>query len=84
MTPAQCRAARALLQWSQDELAREAALNAVTVRNFENGKSAAQRASINMMRNALESAGVALLPEGAQTSAGVALRKLLLSPEVRA
>jgi len=75
MTPAQCRAARALLQWSQDDLAREAGINAVTLRNYENEKTAAQRASIRVMRQALERAGAVFLDEGAHTYPGVALSK---------
>jgi len=58
MTPAQCRAARGLLQWNQDELGRRAAVSAVTIRNFENEKSVPQRASLEVIRRALESAGV--------------------------
>jgi transcriptional regulator with XRE-family HTH domain len=58
MTPAQCRAARGLIRWNQEDLAREASVSIVTVRNFENEKSRPQRASISVMRRALESAGV--------------------------
>lgn len=58
MTPAQCRAARGLIRWNQDDLAREAAVSVVTVRNFENEKSAPQRASLEVMQRALEAAGV--------------------------
>jgi transcriptional regulator with XRE-family HTH domain len=58
MTPAQCRAARGLLKWNQDELASAASVSAVTIRNFENEKSSPQRASLAMMRAALEAAGV--------------------------
>ena len=75
MTPAQCRAARALLQWSQDDLAREAGINAVTLRNFENGRTAAQRASIRVLREALEKAGAVFLEGGSHTYPSVALSK---------
>lgn len=37
ITPAQCRAARALLGWRQDDLARLTSLSAATIRAFENG-----------------------------------------------
>ena len=72
MTPAQCRAARGLLKWNQDELAAAAAVSAVTVRNFENEKSSPQRASLAMMQAALEAAGVEFT-NGDQP--GVRLRK---------
>lgn len=58
MTPAQCRAARGLLKWTQDDLAEKAGVSVVTVRNFENEKSAPQRASLDVIRRALEAAGV--------------------------
>ena len=35
ITPAQCRAARALLEWNQQELARKARVGVVTVHQFE-------------------------------------------------
>jgi transcriptional regulator with XRE-family HTH domain len=75
MTPAQCRAARALLQWSQDDLARKAGVNAVTVRHFENEKSSLQRASISVMRQALTKAGVVFIDEGHRVGPGVGMQK---------
>jgi DNA-binding XRE family transcriptional regulator len=58
MTPAQCRAARALIDRNQDWLAETAQVSVVTVRNFENGKISPHRATIAAMRGALEVAGV--------------------------
>ena len=72
MTPAQCRAARGLLKWNQDQLASAAAVSSVTIRNFENEKSSPQRASLAMIRAALEAAGVEFT-NGEQP--GVRLRK---------
>ena len=73
-TPAQCRAARGLLKWNQDELAGAASVSAVTVRNFENEKSVPQRASLEMMRRAIQCAGVEFIA-GNGGGAGVRLRK---------
>ncbi len=64
MTPAQCRAARGLLDWTQDELAAKAAVSVVTIRNFEKGHSSLQRATLEVMRRALEAAGVELTNGG--------------------
>ncbi len=65
MTPAQCRAARAMLDWTQDDLARMAQVSVVTVRNFENEKSAPQRSTLAVMKQALEVAGVTFIdPNG--------------------
>ena len=75
MTPAQCRAARGLLKWNQDELASAAQVSGVTVRNFENEKSSPQRASLAMIRSAFESAGVEFT-NGDQP--GVRLRKVII------
>ena len=59
MTPAQCRAARDLLQWSIGDLARAAGVSVITVRKFEGEQAgAAARASIALMRRALEGAGI--------------------------
>jgi DNA-binding transcriptional regulator YiaG len=58
MTPSQCRAARALLNWTQDDLARAAEVGVATVRNFENEKSTPQRSSLKLMQQALEAAGI--------------------------
>jgi transcriptional regulator with XRE-family HTH domain len=58
MLPAQCRAARALLNWNQEKLAAAAQVSVNTVRNFEQEKSAPQRSTLDVIRRALEAAGV--------------------------
>ncbi|WP_368860633.1 helix-turn-helix domain-containing protein [Mesorhizobium sp. GbtcB19] len=58
ITPAQCRAARALLDWSQQHLADASKIGNATIRNFEGGKSAPQHATLDVLRRALEAAGV--------------------------
>ena len=74
MTPAQCRAGRGLVRWNQDDLAREAAVSVVTVRNFENEKSVPQRATLEVMQRALEKAGVEFIAENGG-GPGVRLKK---------
>jgi transcriptional regulator with XRE-family HTH domain len=64
MTPAQCRAARALLDWTQDDLAREAEIGVVTLRQFERGASQPRRAILSALRRALEEAGVRFIDRG--------------------
>lgn len=63
MTPSQCRAARGLLRWKQEELASSSGVSVVTVRNFELEKSTPQRATLDVIQRALESAGVVLIPQ---------------------
>lgn len=63
ITPAQCRAARALLDWSQQQLADAAKIGSATLRNFESGRSSPQTATLDVMQRALEGAGVEFIPE---------------------
>ena len=63
ITPAQCRAARGLLSWSQQDLADHAAVGVVTVHQLEAGTSQPRRATLEVIRRAFESAGVDFLDE---------------------
>jgi transcriptional regulator with XRE-family HTH domain len=58
LTPPQCRAARALLGWSQDDLATASKVAKATIANFELGKSAPYKRTLEDLRRALEAAGV--------------------------
>jgi len=61
MSPEQCRAARAWLDWKQDRLAAEAGVGLSTVKGFEAAKSKPIGATLAAMRVALERAGVAFV-----------------------
>jgi transcriptional regulator with XRE-family HTH domain len=74
VTPAQCRAARGLLGWSQQELAQRAKVGIVTVHQLETGISQPRRATLEVIRRALESAGVDFIDENGG-GPGVRLRK---------
>jgi transcriptional regulator with XRE-family HTH domain len=74
MTPAQCRAARGLLDWTQQELAARAGVGIVTVRQVEAGTTEPRRATIDVIRRALTSAGVEFIEENGG-GPGVRLRK---------
>ena len=58
ISPAQCRAARGLLKWSQRDLAKDAGIAQLTVVNFENEKTAPHNATSTVLQQAFESAGV--------------------------
>ncbi len=73
-SPATCRAGRALLDWSQAQLAEAARVGLSTVRNFEATRSVPVTNNLDAIRRALESAGVAFIPENGG-GAGVRLRK---------
>jgi ribosome-binding protein aMBF1 (putative translation factor) len=73
ISPAQCRAARALLDWSQQQLADAAKVGNATIRNFEGSKSTPQNATLVVMRSAFEIAGIVFVAENGG-GAGVRLR----------
>jgi transcriptional regulator with XRE-family HTH domain len=74
LTPQQCRAARGLLDWTQEELAERAGVSRGTVRGFENGRHELHRGSAAVIRGALEAAGVVLIDPDHETGSGVRLR----------
>lgn len=74
MTPAQCRAARALLDWSQQRLAEFSRIGNATIRNFESGRSSPQIATLDVLKRAFEGAGVIFVDENGE-GPGVRLRK---------
>ncbi|TPL49294.1 helix-turn-helix transcriptional regulator [Mesorhizobium sp. B2-4-4] len=74
MTPAQCRAARALLNWSQQELADASKIGNATIRNFEAGRSEPQHATLVVLRRTFEDAGVVFIDANGD-GAGVRLKK---------
>lgn len=63
ISPPQCRAARALLSWSQQELAHAARVGVVTVRQFESGGTTPRAATLDVMKRALEAAGVTFISD---------------------
>ncbi len=73
ITPAQCRAARGLIAWSQQDLANEAGVGVVTVHQFEASSSNPRQATVNVIVRAFEKAGVEFIDENGG-GAGVRLR----------
>jgi transcriptional regulator with XRE-family HTH domain len=74
VTPAQCRAARGLLDWSQQDLAGHAGIGIVTVRQVEAGSTSPRRATLIVLKQAFERAGVEFIDENGG-GPGVRLRK---------
>ncbi|WP_424138576.1 helix-turn-helix domain-containing protein [Roseomonas chloroacetimidivorans] len=58
LTPAQCRAARALLNWSQDQLESAAKVARKTIADFEREARTPYDRTLAAIRAALEAAGV--------------------------
>src|SRR4051794_28748613 len=66
MTSEQCRAARAWLNWTQQELARRAHVGLSTVKEFEKGERRTIAATADAMQRALADAGIEFLDEGGE------------------
>lgn len=62
ITPPQIRAARALVDWSQEELAAKAGVSLSTVRDYEKERRGGEMGGLKTIRRALENAGVIFLP----------------------
>jgi ribosome-binding protein aMBF1 (putative translation factor) len=71
LSPPLCRAARGLVDWSQDQLAKHAAVGNSTVRDFEKGRRVPLDENLTAMRRALEDAGVEFIPARGGKGAGV-------------
>jgi len=74
IAPAQCRAARGLVDLSQQQLADAAKVGVVTVRQFESGSARPRNATAEVIQRALEAAGVIFVEENGE-GPGVRLKK---------
>jgi transcriptional regulator with XRE-family HTH domain len=64
ITASQCRAARALINWSQDDLSKASAVGRATLANFESEKSTPYERTLRDIQTALEAAGVIFIDTG--------------------
>jgi len=76
LTSAQIRAARALIRWSAEDLARESSLSVTTIRRAELTLSATQLTRVNdqAVRRTLEAVGVEFIDADGGRGPGVRLR----------
>lgn len=74
MTPAQCRAARALLDWSQPELAARCDIHAQTISNFEKEASSPSKTTLEKIIRIFMFAGIRFAEDN-----GVKLTKNIVS-----
>jgi transcriptional regulator with XRE-family HTH domain len=72
ITPEQCRGARAMLGWSQEELAAAATVARATVADFERGTRSPVPNNLGAIHSAFEKAGIRFIPD--QNGAGVGVR----------
>jgi DNA-binding XRE family transcriptional regulator len=73
LTAAQCRGARAMLEWNQAQLAEAASVARQTVVDFERGARTPYPNNLAAIRTALEAAGVEFIAENGG-GAGVLLK----------
>jgi len=74
MTPSQCRAARALLEWTQENLEQRSGVAKKTIADFERGTQIPYPKTIREIELALEAAGVQFIAENGG-GAGVRLKE---------
>lgn len=73
----QCRAARALVDWIQDQLAENAQVARATIADFERNIRTSMRQNLLSIISTLEAAGVAFIAEDA-AGGGIRFRKIEL------
>lgn len=73
MTPAQCRAARGLLNLTQDQLAKMSSVGLSTIKKVEKGETIATN-NFKAIQEALERGGAIFIPSNGD-GPGVRLRK---------
>ncbi len=75
ITGEQCRAARALLFWSQNDLARRARVSTVTIRTFERRHNSIRPATAQSLRLIFNAAGVDFIDADEHGGVGVCFAK---------
>lgn len=81
LTAAQCRAARALIDWSIEQLAQACSVDVQTIQYFEQKLREPDDVAKQRIRLALEEAGVVFIPEN---GGGAGVRLKFNRKEVRA
>ena len=61
LSPAQCRAARALLAWSQEDLVARSKITKKTIADFERGATQPRRQTLVQILAAFHAAGIEFL-----------------------
>jgi transcriptional regulator with XRE-family HTH domain len=69
-----CRAARALIEFSRDELAEDSGVSIEMISNFETGREALPADALNRLQEALEEGGAVFIPESGDGGVGVRLK----------
>ena len=81
LSPAQCRAARALLNWTQEDLVARSKITKKTIADFERGVTSPRPQTLAQIVAAFEAAGIELLNGSAP---GVRLKSDVISSATEA
>jgi ribosome-binding protein aMBF1 (putative translation factor) len=74
LTAAQLRAARAIVGWSREDLAKKSGISPQAIREFELRRSDSKQGTVQKWQRALEAAGVKFVDADDQDGPGVRLR----------
>ncbi|MDZ5448920.1 helix-turn-helix transcriptional regulator [Labrys sp. ZIDIC5] len=74
ITPAQIRAARALLGWKQVQLAEASGVSEISIKNIERGATDAKASTLASIQEAFRGAGVVFLEPGDMRQGGAGVR----------
>ena len=80
ITRAQIRAARALIGWTQTDLAQASGISQVAIKNFERGATDPRASTLTSIQDALDEAGVIFLEPGDTRDGGIGVR---LKPTIK-
>ena len=70
ITPAQIRAARALLGWKQTDLAKKSGISEISIKNIERGTTDPRSSTLGAIQGAFAKAGLEFIEPGGSSLAG--------------
>ena len=80
LTVGQCRAGRALLDWTMSDLSEAAGVSAMTVSRFESGETV-RTSSVDALKTTLSAAGITFIAANETSSIGGEGVRLTSKPE---
>lgn len=75
ITADQCRAARSLLNWTQEQLAANAVVSRATIADFESNTRQSMKNNLRSIADCMFAAGVEFIPEEGTAGVGVRFRE---------
>lgn len=74
ISPGQIRAARAMLNWRQTDLAKASGVSEITIKNIERGASKAKAQTLGQIEKSFNDAGLVILSKNDKTGNGAGVR----------